>query len=250
MLPKSSMAASCLTRTFFFVIRRAPWASVTVMIIGIISGVIPTASATEKRNDSSSGRWKTMLTSRTNSTSSMITRVIISPKWRMPRPNSVSGGRMRQALGDLAEGGISAGADDDRGADPCLDGGAQEDAVARVGNAVLPRWQITAPSSRRASDSPVSADSRTCRSFDLQQTGVRRHKVSGIEPDDVARDQFRDRQFLFSPVAHHGGRGGDLLPNLLHRMPSLELHEEVQQHAEQDHRDDDQSADRVAERER
>ena len=93
-LPKSSMAASCLTRTFFLVIRRAPWASVTVMIIGIISGVIPTASATEKRNDSSSGRWKTMLTSRTNSTSSMITRVIISPKWRMPRPNSVSGGRI------------------------------------------------------------------------------------------------------------------------------------------------------------
>src|SRR5665647_1133633 len=35
-----------------------------------------------------------MFTSRTKSTSSMITRVIISPKWRMPRPNSVSGGRM------------------------------------------------------------------------------------------------------------------------------------------------------------
>ena len=56
MLPKSSIAASCLTRTFFPVIRRAPWASVTVMIIGIISGVIPTASATEKRNDSRNGR--------------------------------------------------------------------------------------------------------------------------------------------------------------------------------------------------
>ena len=33
-------------------------------------------------------------------------------------------------------------------------------------------------------------------------------------------------------------------------MSSLELHEEVQEHAEHDHRDDDQSADRVAERER
>ena len=31
---------------------------------------------------------------------------------------------------------------------------------------------------------------------------------------------------------------------------SLKLHEEVQQHAEQDHRDDDQSADGVAQRER
>ena len=64
-LPKSSIADSCLTRTFFFVIRFAPWASVTVMIIGIISGVIPTASATEKRKDSSSGRWKMMFTRRT-----------------------------------------------------------------------------------------------------------------------------------------------------------------------------------------
>jgi hypothetical protein len=33
------------------------------MIIGIISGVIPTASATEKRNDSSSGRWKMSVSS-------------------------------------------------------------------------------------------------------------------------------------------------------------------------------------------
>ena len=72
----------------------APCANVIVMIIGIISGVIPTASATENRNDSSSGRCKTMFTSRTKSTSSIITRVIISPKWRMPRPNSVSGGRI------------------------------------------------------------------------------------------------------------------------------------------------------------
>jgi len=39
------------------------------MIIGIISGVIPTASATEKRKDSSSGRWKMMFTSRTKRTS-------------------------------------------------------------------------------------------------------------------------------------------------------------------------------------
>ena len=93
-LPKSSIADSCLTSTFFFVIRFAPWASVTVMIMGIISGVIPTASATEKRNDSSTGRWKMMFTSRTNRTSNMVTHVSIIPKWRMPRPNSVSGGRI------------------------------------------------------------------------------------------------------------------------------------------------------------
>src|ERR1022692_4098359 len=70
-LPKSSIADSCLTRTFFLVIRLAPWASVTVMIMGIISGVIPTASATEKRKDSSTGRWKMMFTSRTKRTSTI-----------------------------------------------------------------------------------------------------------------------------------------------------------------------------------
>ena len=48
----------------------------------------PTASATENRNDSSSGRWRTILTSRTKRTRAMITRVIISPNCRMPRPNS------------------------------------------------------------------------------------------------------------------------------------------------------------------
>jgi len=42
---------------------------------GIISGVMPTASATEKRKDSRMGRWKMMLTNRTKSTSSMVTQV-------------------------------------------------------------------------------------------------------------------------------------------------------------------------------
>jgi hypothetical protein len=83
----------------------------------------------------------------------------------------------------------------------------------------------------------------------FQQPGVRRHEVSGLQANDVPADQLRDRQFLFLPVANNGSGRGDLLPNLLHRVASLELHEEVQQHAEQDHRDDDESADPVAERE-
>ena len=154
-----------------------------------------------------------------------------------------------QPLGDLAEGGISARASNDRSADSRLDGGAHENAVARVRNSVFPCRQIAA----RLLDAQRLARERRLahlQVFDLQQTGIRRHKVPGIEPDDVPGHQFRDRHFLLSPVAHHGSSGCNLLPNLLHRMLSLKLHEEVQQHAEQDHRDDDQSADRVAQRER
>jgi hypothetical protein len=51
------------------------------------------------------------------------------------------------------------------------------------------------------------------------------------------------------PVPNNGACR-DLLANLLHGMAGLELHEEVQQDAEQDHRDDDQSADPVSQRER
>jgi hypothetical protein len=48
-----------------------------------------------------------------------------------------------QPLGNLAEGGVLAGANDDRGADSRLHGGPQENAVAGVGDAVLPRWKIS-----------------------------------------------------------------------------------------------------------
>ena len=59
-------------------------------------------------------------------------------------------------------------------------------------------------------------------------------------------DTFGDRQFLFVAIAHHGGRGGHLLANVLHRMASLKLHIEVHHHAEQDDGDDDGAADRIA----
>ena len=53
---KFSIAASCLTSTFFPAMRLAPCESVTVMITGSSSGVSPTASASAKRNDWSTGR--------------------------------------------------------------------------------------------------------------------------------------------------------------------------------------------------
>src|ERR1019366_1698256 len=55
---------------------------------------------------------------------------------------------------------------------------------------------------------------------------------------------------LLSPITNNGSSCGDLFLNLLHGMSSLELHEEVQQHTEQDDGDDDQSTDSVTQRQR
>ena len=155
----------------------------------------------------------------------------------------------RQPLGDLAEGSFASGGDDDRGADPRLDGGPEEDAVARLGHTVRPLRKLPGD----LFDRERLAGQRGLahlKVLDVEQTGVRRHEVSCVELDDVAGDQVRDRQLLLLPVADDGGGGGDLLPDRLHRVTRLELHEEVQQHTEQDHRDDDQATDRVAQRDR
>jgi hypothetical protein len=155
----------------------------------------------------------------------------------------------RQALGNRPESGIPPRAHDDRGANPRLDSRAQEDAVARVANAVLPFGKIMRCllDRQRLSGEGRLAHVQVVR---FQQARVRRHEVSGVEHNDVPADQLRDRQFLFAPVTNDGSRCGDLLLDLFHRVTRLELHEEVQQHAEQDHGDDDQSTDGVAERER
>jgi hypothetical protein len=56
MLPKFSMADSCFTMTFLAAMRFAPWARLILMIAGSNCGVRPTASASEKMNDSRTGR--------------------------------------------------------------------------------------------------------------------------------------------------------------------------------------------------
>ena len=109
MLPKFSMAASCLTMTFFRAIRTAPLASVTETIMGSSSGVSPTASATAKRKDSSRSRRSSALTRKTKSTRKITTWRMRKPKRRVPRSNSVSGGAPDQGGGDAAELGRRAG---------------------------------------------------------------------------------------------------------------------------------------------
>ncbi len=178
-----------------------------------------------------------------------MTRVIIRPKRRMPRPNSVSGGR-RASRWAMAPKAVSAPVrDDDRRADPGLNRRAQEDAVARVGDTVLSRGQVA----RRLLDGQGLTGERRLADvqvLDGQQTGIRRDEIARVELDDVPGNQVRDRQFLLAPIAQDGRRRGHLLADVVHGPARLELHEEVQQHAEQHHRDDDQAADRVAQRER
>src|SRR5450631_860158 len=86
--------------------------------------------------------------------------------------------------------------------------------------------------------------------LNFQQAGVGRHQVSCVEPDDVSWYQFGCRQFLFSSIAHHRGGQGNLFLNVLHCMPGLEFHQEIQDYAEQYDRKDDQPADVLSERER
>ncbi len=93
MLPKFSMAASCLTITFLRAMRTAPRESVTDTTMGSSSGVSPTASATENRNDSRMSRCRSALTRKTRSTRKTTTCKIRNPKRRVPRSNSVSGAR-------------------------------------------------------------------------------------------------------------------------------------------------------------
>src|SRR5664279_2777434 len=84
----------------------------------------------------------------------------------------------------------------------------------------------------------------------LQQTGVGRHQVSCVKADDVSRNQFGGREFLFSPIPHHCGGQGNLLLNILHGVPGLEFHQEIQDYAEQYDGKDDQPADVFSERKR
>src|SRR5271166_820311 len=70
----------------------------------------------------------------------------------------------------------------------------------------------------------------------LQQPGVGWHQVPCVEPDDISWD-------------HRGGQR-NLFLNVLNGVPGLELHQEIQDYAEQYDRKDDQPADVLSERKR
>ena len=154
-----------------------------------------------------------------------------------------------QSIRDLTTGGIFPGTDDDSSADPRLNCRAQENAVARVCDGVLLLGKV----SHRllyGQRFPGEDGLAHMEVVYLQQTGVCWHQVSCVEPDDISWDQLGGRQFLFSPIPHHCGGKGNLLLNVLHGMPGLEFHQEIQDYAEQYDREDDQAADVLSERKR
>jgi hypothetical protein len=84
----------------------------------------------------------------------------------------------------------------------------------------------------------------------LEQTSIRRDEVARIEPDDIPGNQLDYRQVLLASITHDSRRCGYLLPNVIHGTARLKLHEVIQQHTEQHHRNDDQAVDGVAQQER
>ena len=87
------MALRCRTRTPRRAIIWAPRARLTLRIAGNSSGLSPTASATAKSSVSTGGRPRNMCAAKTRSTMINIALVSRYPKRRIPRSNSVSGGR-------------------------------------------------------------------------------------------------------------------------------------------------------------
>ena len=75
MLPKFSIEFSRRTMTPRLAMRCAPWESVMLMMAGRSSGVRPTASASAKSSESIGGLARKMLTARTMTTITSMTRV-------------------------------------------------------------------------------------------------------------------------------------------------------------------------------
>ncbi|VVB89993.1 Uncharacterised protein [uncultured archaeon] len=91
MLPKFSIQARRLTITFCDAMRFAPCERFTLIIAGRSCGVRPTASAREKRSDSSTGRPRYALMAKMKITRSRVISMRKYPNRRTPLSNDVSG---------------------------------------------------------------------------------------------------------------------------------------------------------------
>ena len=88
--PKFWIALSCLTMTLFFDIASAPFDKQTETIIGSISGVSPTATATEKKNASCQLCLVKPLMRKTRGTITIMNRIISQVNCCMPLSKLVS----------------------------------------------------------------------------------------------------------------------------------------------------------------
>ena len=112
--PRFWMALSRLTMTFFLPIATAPLDRQTVTIIGSISGVRPTATATAKKKACPQLPLVRPLMTKTSGTITSMKRSMSQVKREMPRSKAVWRRLLRERLGHAAQVGVLAGGDDDR----------------------------------------------------------------------------------------------------------------------------------------
>ena len=188
--------------------RTAPCASVTVVIIGRNSGVRPTASATANRSDSSGSRCSAALTRKTKSTRKMTVRMMRKPNCRVPRSNSVSGGRAARRAAMSPNGGARPVATTSAVAVPLTTDVPEEAPRCRRRAGCGAAGVAGAASFSAGSDSPVSAACCTWRSrasSSRASAGTRSPAASritspgtssrrGLAPGDVIRLAAGDPQ--------------------------------------------------------
>ena len=173
-------------------------------------------------------------------------RVMRSANCRVPRSNSVSGGRVDQARGDVAERGRRPRRDDQRRRRPAHDRRAEEDDVAgvrrltrsdlEVARVLLGRHRLARE--RGLLDVEVSG---------LEEARVGRHAIPGRQPDDVAGDQVAPADLAPGSIAEGGRRRRHgVAQSLRDAMGAVGLHE-VEHHAQGHHEDDDGGVDPFAE---
>ena len=238
MAPKFWMELRRLTMTFFRDMARAPLDRQTETIIGSISGVSPTATASEKKKASCQSCLVRPLMTKTSGTMTSMNRIISQVNFFTPRSKAVSTCWPARLRGHLAEIGLRAGGDNHRRGRAALDAGAQEagvgaldggDAPAQVaGIGLLDRHGFAGQ--RRLDDEQV---------LGRQEPHIAGHHVAGGELHDVAGHELLEGNLPGLAVAHDGGGdadhrlelgGGGVRAGLLHEAQRHSQHHHQQHH--------------------
>ena len=225
--------------TCWSAIRDAPWARVTVVIMGRNSGVSPTASATAKSRDSKAGRCIARLAASSTSTSTRTVRVMRSPKCRRPRSNSVSGARVDSRAMTSPNAVAAPVAVTTAVAWPLTIGGPEPDGARRIalhpGRHLLHGQGLAGQ--RRLVNVQVAR---------LEQPAVRGDQIPGREANEVTGHDRPARQLGPLSVALHRGRGRHLLAELLRRLLRAPRLQQVDGDAEDHHPGDERGVDHLA----
>ena len=237
MLPRFSMAGRCLTITLFLAIRTAALPSVTVVIIGKNSGVRPTASATAKRSDSSAPVERD---ARGDDEKDQEEDGAHDEQAELPHPalELGLGGPRSEARGDVAEHGLATGRDHDRRRRAAHHRRSEEHHVA----ALVERYRLGVRSRVLLGGHGLSRE-RSLVHVEvarLEKLRVGRHEVTRREPHDVSGHDFGSPDLAPLAVAEDRRRRCHSLAQPRRgTLRAVRLHE-VEQRAQDDHRDDDE----------